>query len=165
MLCYLNWSLHLHQLLGLPMADLTITIAAGLVSFVTAWAIKGIEHTKSYREKRVSRADETVSNLSIYIESWRKVMLISSLGQGRDLVSEECQRLERYITERDNAKHKLTACLATLPLYFDKKVVAISRSFREWDRQQSAKRLHELPQIDEWEFWLERISFELRSHL
>jgi len=147
------------------MADVSATLAAGLLSFTTAWTIKGFEHTRSYREKRVSRADETVSTLSIYIESWRKVIEISKLAADRDLTSDECHRLERYIAERDGAKHRLSSCIATLPLYFDGRVVMVGRAFREWDRQQSTKRLHELPAIIEWEQWLDRVSVALKSHL
>jgi len=146
-------------------ADLSVTLVAGLISFMTAWTVKGFEHSRTYREKRVLRADETVSSLSIYIESWRRVIHISRLGRERDLSGEECQRLERYISERDSAKHRLSSCIATLPLYFNDSVVLIGRKFREWDRQQSTKRLHELPDIKDWEGWLERISIALKRHL
>ena len=73
--------------------ELVSAMLAGSISFLAAWGIKSLEHTKAYREKKVERADETISQFSIYIESWRRLMVIASLASTRSLSKEEQERL------------------------------------------------------------------------
>ena len=145
--------------------ELVSAMLAGSISFLAAWGIKSLEHTKAYREKKVERADETISQFSIYIESWRRLMVIASLASTRSLSKEEQERLERYVLERDMAKHRLSSSIAVLPLYFPHNVASLGRAFRDWDRQQGSKRLNELPHITDWEVWLERLSCLLKSNI
>ncbi|WP_446812186.1 hypothetical protein ACH50O_23190 (plasmid) [Methylomonas sp. 2BW1-5-20] len=141
------------------------TLLAGIISFFTAWFLKSIERDKYYKDKRLERADQTISNFSVYIENWKKLISIAKLAKDRELTENEQKRLERYISERDAAKHQLSSQLATLSLYFDKDVIDIAKQFRAWDQEQSIKRLDELPDYSEWEGWLNYLSVLLRKHI
>lgn len=143
----------------------TPVFLAGLVSFATAWFFKSLERNKYYKDKRIERADQTISHFSVYIEYWRKLMLIAELAANRELSDNEAKRLERYVAERDEAKQELTACLATLSLYFGSDVIKVAKQFSDWDKEQAAKRLDELPDISEWEDCLQRLSLILKRHV
>lgn len=141
------------------------TLLAGFISFFTAWLLKSIERNRYYKDKRVERADQTISNFSVYIENWKKLISISKLATKRELTENEQKRLERYISERDTAKHALSSHLATLSLYFDSDVIGVAKHFRDWDQEQSVKRINELPDISEWEEWLVSLSTYLKKHI
>ncbi len=143
----------------------TPVLLAGLVSFATAWFFKSLERNKYYKDKRIERADQTISHFSVYIEYWRKLMLIAELAANRELTDNEAKRLERYVSERDEAKQELTACLATLSLYFGSDVIKVAKQFSDWDKDQASKRLDELPDISEWEDRLQRLSLILKRHV
>ena len=143
----------------------TPALLAGLISFATAWFFKSLERNKYYKDKRIERADQTISHFAVYIEYWRKLMLIAELAADRELTENEAKRLERYVAERDEAKQELTACLATLSLYFGSDVINVSKQFSDWDKEQASKRLDELPDISEWEDRLQRLSLSLKRHV
>lgn len=141
------------------------TLLAGAISFLAAWIFKSLESSRYYKDKRIERADLTISYLSDYIENWRKLISISTLRKQRKLTETEKKRLERYILKRDEAKQSLTSSINTLTLYFNKKVVLEVRKFRSWDSQQSTKRLDDLPPIQEWEKWGDRLSDIFRRNI
>ena len=143
----------------------TPTLLAGAISFIAAWVFKNIERSRYFKDKRIERASETISYLSDYIENWRKLMSISTLARQRELSDPEKKRLERYVSNRDDAKQNLSSCINTLALFFNKNVVFQARQFSSWDYEQSTKRFDDLPPIQEWEEWLDKLSNTLRKNI
>ena len=140
-------------------------LLAGLISFTTAWIMKSVERSRHFKDKRVDRADQVISDLSCYIENWRKLRFIAQLKAERELTEEEQARLNRYVSNRDEAKHELISSLNTLQLFFPDNVVLEARAFQKWDSDQSIKRLDELPEMSEWEHWLKRLSVILKKNI
>ena len=138
-------------------------LIAGLISFSIAWIMKSVERSRYFKDKRIDKANHVISNFSCYIENWRKLRFIAQLMTERELTEEEEERLNRYVSSRDDAKHELISSLNTLSLFFSDKVIIEARAFQAWDSAQSIKRLDELPTISEWENWLYRLSEILKK--
>lgn len=140
-------------------------LLAAFISFVFAWLIRGVDRDQRFRDKRLDHSQQTISHLSHYIENWRRLIAIAKLGQKKALTEDENSRLARYVSDRDDAKSKLVSCINMMPLFFTDEVTAEFDAFRKWDAKQSERRINELPDIREWEFWSRKLCTLLRRHI
>ena len=143
----------------------SVALIAGLVSFLAAWVLRGIDRNRYFKEQKVEHAKETITQLSFYIENWRRLMIISKLSLSRDLSEAEESRRDRYVENRDKARELLIANINMMPLFFEKKVFDQFHNFKRWDVEQSAKKIGDLPKIEDWEKWLLNLSDLLKRHI
>ena len=120
---------------------------------------------KGYREERMNRALEVITQLSHYIDNWRRLRTIARLASSRSLDESEQSRMKRYIDNRDVAREQLIANINIMPFFFEEEVTTEFQSFKQWDTQQSSKRLEELPEIEDWDKWLRDLSSLLRRNI
>lgn len=140
-------------------------ILTGVVSFIFAWILRGIDRNRSFKDKRIEHAESTIVHFSKYVENWRKLITIAKLQLERELTTDEKDRMREYIRQRDDARNSLISNINTLPLFFEEVVVNKFKMFKKWDKEQSAKRLDELPTVEEWEEWLNCLAELLRKHI
>jgi hypothetical protein len=144
---------------------LVTAVVAGVISFAAAWILRGIDRNRAFKDKKIEHAEATITHFSHYIESWRRLINIAQLQSRRTLSEAEKERMERYVLERDESKHSLVSQISTLPLFFDTTVIKECELFKKWDSEQSTKRLNELPNIEEWERWQQKLSKVLQKHI
>ena len=139
-------------------------IVVGLsVSFFNA----EISENRYFLEKQSSTADLVAEHFSKYTENWKRIIHLKTYVQfqQRKPTEQEKELLKRYVLARDSAKDSLFIALDSLHLYFKKETSDLSLQFRDWDEQQSRKKIQNLPPIKDWQLKGHEILLSMRREL
>ena len=131
-------------------------LITGLVGLVAALALAllqaKVSDNRFFLERQALTADHVASEMSRYIENWRRIVELKKYvaGERRAPSPQEIERLKAYVAARDAARDNLFSSFDAVHLYFGEHTTAASIQFRVWDEDQSIKMSQELPGIDEW---------------
>lgn len=121
--------------------------------------------TRAASQRRLDLTQDIASAFEKYVTSWRRLVDIAGLARERPLTEAEQAQLQSFVAHRNAARDTLLDRCALGQLYFSDKGCALIDSFACWDTAQAAKRLEELPDMEEWRKWKARVMVQLRSEL
>lgn len=116
-------------------------------------------------EKRFLLAEQAMCCLATYAVFWRRIILISSLEIKRPLDEHEGPRKKCFVEQRNKCREELLMTLVKCRLYFSSSAGELISEFMAWDEQNSSKNLFELPAVEEWQKWRDKISIALKREL
>ncbi|MER2510681.1 hypothetical protein [Amaricoccus sp.] len=128
-------------------------------------AFEEYSYSKKKTEKRIEHAEKISSIMGCYIICWRRLIQIAELEADRVLDEDEVIRKLDFVKERNSSKDELYRALSVSVFYFQEKCCDDLNKFIEWDEEQSAKRLADLPAISEWRKWEARILLGMREDI
>ena len=117
-------------------------------------------------ERRQKILEEVAELLRVYTTAWRRLIEISSheltlTKEGRD--TSHLQKYKaRIVQQRTDTHDKLMSCLAKANLVLPKEQRAEISQFVDWAESTSTLTLDELPNVEEWRNWEERVVSSLR---
>lgn len=117
--------------------------------------------SRSFNDRRFALMEEVADCFPLYVNAWRRLIQISTLEAQRGLSEDETDRKTGFVTQRNDARDRLFSALSRGRVYFSGETWGIISSFKTWDSMQGNKRLAELPEIEEWLEWEDRIMTQL----
>lgn len=121
-----------------------------------------ISKNRFFLEKRVIVADNIATEFSKYILNYKKLINYHNNFDERKSkknypTNEEREAFFKTITNRDNSKLALFSYLDTARLYYSDKTSDLIASYQAWDDGQSTRTVENLPDINEWRTWQNKI--------
>ncbi|MCA8883337.1 MAG: hypothetical protein KDA50_06260 [Rhodobacteraceae bacterium] len=119
--------------------------------------------TRARSQHGLEMTENLASSFSAYLTAWRRLIDIAGLQQERPLTEEEKARLLGFVADRNAARNTLLDLCARGQLYFSDAACDTITEFLDWDRKQAAKRLDDLPDLEEWRVWQKKIMRQLKA--
>ena len=139
-------------------ALITTLVGGVLVAVLLPRCQADFEQTKAHQVRRLAIVESTAKNFTTYLVSWQRLRDMAALESSRGSLTKEQTELKKSIVaQRNEALLLLFSDLDTAKLYFKPDAVEVIRQFQEWDRRYSKARLAELPPLEEWEQWKEKV--------
>lgn len=126
------------------------------------WQNRAAE-AKSFNDRRFALMEEIADSFPAYVNSWRRLIQISMHEESNGLSEAETERKISFVTQRNAARDGLYSALSRGRVYFSTETWGMISSFKTWDSMQGDKRLADLPEIEEWLEWEDRIMDHLTS--
>ncbi len=142
---------------------ITVIVGGALASLLFPRWQNRAARAKAFNDRRFETLEEIAESFPRYVAAWRRLIQISELEQSRALSEEEAERKRLFVAQRNEARDALCSALSRSQIYFSEPSWDTIRKFLEWDEGNSAKRLGELPGIEEWRRWETRVLGQLRS--
>lgn len=120
---------------------------------------------KAMGEHKVALLEDIAVQFTLYIAAWRRLISIAELEQNRDLTPREMDRKDRYVSQRGEARDALLQGMAKAKIYFSRNSRLRIDDFILWDQMLGTKPLKDLPHLEEWRNWEEKISQCLRYEI
>ena len=120
---------------------------------------------KALGERKVALLEDIAVQFTLYIAAWRRLISIAKLERDRDLTEREMTRKDQFVQQRGETRDELLQALAKAKIYFSRQSRHQIDDFVLWDQMLGSKTLEELPPIEEWRIWEERISKCLRYEI
>lgn len=125
-----------------------------------------LEREKFLLEQKLRVWAACAKHFSDYITNWDRLRKIAtSEKQVASLSPDERTRKNRYVNDRDAARVALQAALWEASLIYGEPARKPIETYFEFDREQAAKRLEELPSVSQWEHHRDEILNALRGEV
>lgn len=133
----------------------------------------GFETNRANQKRRQEILESTLKNFAVYVDSWRRLRTIAEYElelkvrklNKEELNKEEKDRKNRYVIERDAARNLLFSDLSAAGIYYNQETTSLIKAFQNWDRDQAEKHLRELPPLNDWENWRDRIVAQMTQEV
>lgn len=141
-------------------------IAGGLFAsvLIPRWQARWSKN-RAQEDRRVELYETIAEHFSLYITAWRRLIEIATLEATRPLSEQEAERKQAIVAHRTEERDELLRAFSKSSLFFSAESDARIEAFLEWDECNGAKRLDELPEIDEWKRREKEILSSLRRDL
>ena len=131
-----------------------MTGVIGVLSGLTlATYNQSASQNRFFLEKQVNVADAIAQNFSVYIENFRRIVILRRMwiAEKRDPTEDEQKVFRAAVDMRNIARDRLFSALDASSIYFDDTLSKLANNFREWDETQAVKTIEQLPEISEWQ--------------
>lgn len=119
--------------------------------------------SRARSQHELDMTENLAASFAAYLTAWRRLIDIARLGTQRPLTEAEQDRLYGFVADRNAARDRLLDLCARGQLYFTDPACDTISEFLDWDRQQAAKRLEDLPELEEWRGWQKKIMRQLKA--
>lgn len=117
---------------------------------------------KAVTEHRLTLMEDLAIGLVRYHTAWRRLLQIARYAETNPLSDVEAERRDGFVEERNEARDALMDLCARGQLYFSQAACDLISDFVAWDEAQTAKTLADLPPLQEWRSWENKILSQLR---
>jgi hypothetical protein len=137
---------------------ITVLVGGGLLTTLIPRCQTDFERTKAYESHRLSIAESTAKDFTAYILYWQRLRDVAELEKTRMLSPDEAERKKEFAVRRNESVNALYDDLAIARLYFSSDILKLAEDFMRWDRSYSNRRLDDLPSLENWYEWKEKMA-------